>query len=136
VWARCEGAPLNRTGVRDFMMNLILGLALGFAAGLAVGLVMQRRPRSSAPLAISSGSGSTSTPLLDSLLGGDPPAAPKASEKVDNRAAVLEQNLRVKLQYDEEAVARAIARERDQYPDLPEVELIQAAIERWERDNR
>jgi hypothetical protein len=122
------------------MTNLILGLVLGFAVGLALGLAIPRLRRqpvaTPSPLPVT---GATSTPLLDSLLG-DTPVAQRGpsekNEKVDNRAAVLHQNLRVKLQYDEEAVERAIARERDQHPHLPEVELMQAAIERWERDNR
>jgi hypothetical protein len=121
------------------MVNLIIGLAVGFGLGVAAGFALGRRQPGTvaASPAAAPASGPVTTPILDSLLGGDSGAsAPAGQAKVDNRAAVLEQNLRVKLQYDEAAVARAIALEREKHPNLPEVELIEAAIDRWERDNR
>jgi hypothetical protein len=47
----------------------------------------------------------------------------------------LRQNLRLKFLYDEAKIDRAIAVERERNPQASEVELMQAAIHGWERDN-
>jgi len=52
------------------------------------------------------------------------------------REAKLRQNLRVKVMYDEAKVDRLIAFERERAPGAALVELMESAIERWERDNR
>jgi hypothetical protein len=49
---------------------------------------------------------------------------------------LLRQNLRLKLGYNEPAIDRLIELERERLPDASLPVLMQAAIERWERDNR
>lgn len=119
------------------MTNLIVGLALGFLAGLAVGLAMGRNRKNTSHLSVQAATtGDASTPLLDSMLGIDMPVSRPAAPAPGNRAADLRQNLRVKMLYDEEALNRAISLERERSPQSSEEELIQTAIERWERQNR
>lgn len=48
----------------------------------------------------------------------------------------LRQNLRLKVLYDETKIDHLIAMERERLPKGSLAELMQAAIERWERDNR
>jgi|GEM_PF-6796262 len=119
------------------MTNLIVGLTLGFVAGLGVGLAMGRGRKNSGHPGVHAGTtGGASTPLLDSMLGIDSPVARTAAPLPGNRAADLRQNLRVKMLYDEEALNRAISLERERSPQSSEEDLIQTAIERWERQNR
>ena len=51
-------------------------------------------------------------------------------------AEALRQNLRVKLLHQEDKIDAAIAFERERNPAASEEQLMKAAIERWERDNR
>ena len=67
---------------------------------------------------------------IDELLGSSEPA----SARPDTEA--LRQNLRVKMLHDEAKVDGAIERERKRLPNATLAECMQAAIERWERDNR
>src|SRR5262249_60913073 len=48
----------------------------------------------------------------------------------------LRQNLRLKFMYDEGRIDQAIAVERERNPKAGDIELMQAAIYRWERENR
>ncbi len=48
----------------------------------------------------------------------------------------LRQNLRLKVMHDEDKVERLIDMERERAPNASHRELLEAAIERWERDNR
>jgi hypothetical protein len=48
----------------------------------------------------------------------------------------LRQNLRLKVLYDEAKIDRLIDYERKYSPNGSEAELMQAAIDRWEHDNR
>ena len=50
--------------------------------------------------------------------------------------ADLRQNLRLKVLYDEERIERLIDFERQRMPGASIEALMQAAIERWERENR
>jgi hypothetical protein len=50
--------------------------------------------------------------------------------------ATLRQNLRLKLGYNELAIDRLIQLEREKLPDASLQTLMEAAIERWERENR
>jgi hypothetical protein len=50
--------------------------------------------------------------------------------------AALRQNLRLKAGYDESAIERLIQLEREREPDATLSTLMEAAIERWERENR
>ena len=52
------------------------------------------------------------------------------------RLRALRQNLRVKFLHDESKVERALVFERNRMPNAPEVQLLESAIYRWERDNR
>ena len=53
-----------------------------------------------------------------------------------DRLEELRQNLRVKFLYDEARVEEAVARERDRAPDAGMIQWLEAAIFRWERENR
>jgi hypothetical protein len=63
---------------------------------------------------------------------------PKAVALPSDPAAVasLRQNLKLKVGYDEAKIDRLIALEKQKMPNAPLHTLMQAAIERWERDNR
>jgi hypothetical protein len=50
--------------------------------------------------------------------------------------AALRQNLRVKVLYNEAIIDRLIELERQRMPNAPLQSLMEAAIERWERENR
>jgi hypothetical protein len=71
--------------------------------------------------------------LIDDLLKGLE-QEPAASEQ--ETVAQLRQDLRRKFLHDEEKVEQAIAFERERQPQAGEVDLLRAAIHRWERDNR
>jgi len=60
---------------------------------------------------------------------------PERSEDAATIAA-LRQNLRLKVLYNEEAIDRLIEFERSRTPGASFQTLMEAAIERWERDNR
>jgi hypothetical protein len=53
-----------------------------------------------------------------------------------NVMAELRQNLRIKAGWDEARVDRLIQLERERMPNAPLRQLMESAIERWERDNR
>ena len=65
------------------------------------------------------------------------PAASR-SRKRENSAVLagLRQNLRLKVGWDEARIDRLIALERERLPKASLQTLMEAAIERWERDNR
>jgi hypothetical protein len=128
---RHDAAWLAAPGRLSIMNDLLLGALLGFGAGVLVTgggfyLWFRRRPDGAtpvqpAPLAVDDRAG---TPLLDQLLNQDDPRE------------TLRQNLRVKFLYDEKKVDHAIDYERERSPQASEEELMRAAIERWERENR
>jgi len=122
------------------MTYLFVGLVIGLLVGLAIGFMLGRQGSSSSSgkVAPRSAAVDTGTPLLDSLLGGDAPPAQGAvaTKPAPSRVATLHQNLRVKFQYDEDAIQRAIDFEREKFPAAGEEELLEAAIDRWERQNR
>jgi len=66
------------------------------------------------------------------------PAASPRSRKRENSAVLagLRQNLRLKVGWDEARIDRLIALERERLPKASLQTLMEAAIERWERDNR
>lgn len=64
----------------------------------------------------------------------DRPVMPENSD--DATLAILRQNLRLKVLYDEAKIERLIDFERQQNPRASAAELLSAAIERWERHNR
>jgi hypothetical protein len=114
------------------MSDLTWGLLVGFLVGFGVGVAGTRLLRGSTPSgkragwgqAPASSPGPEQTPLLEQILG-------KGDE-----AEELRQNLRVKLLYDEAKVDQAVSYERERNPQASEKELLQAAIYRWERENR
>lgn len=61
-----------------------------------------------------------------------PSFAPEDSARLGR----LRQNLRLKAGYDEATIDRLIDLERRKFPNAPVGKLMEAAIERWERDNR
>lgn len=67
--------------------------------------------------------------------GKDRPANQSPSQNYEVLAS-LRRNLRLKVMYDEAKIDRLIDFERRKNPNAREVELMQAAIDRWERDNR
>jgi hypothetical protein len=110
------------------MSELTWGLILGFAAGFLAGLIVARflTSQPAPPGQRASTAPHTEplqTPLLEQMLG-----------KADT-AEELRQNLRLKFLYDEAKIDQAIAFERERDPKASEVELMQAAIYRWERTN-
>lgn len=120
-------------------MDLILGLVVGFLAGLAVGFGLnfywQRRAAAMPPAA--SPHAGHSDNLLETILGGGPAAAASPAVKTEaERVEELRQNLRLKFLFDEDKVEQAITREREQAPDASLAQLLEAAVYRWERENR
>lgn len=62
---------------------------------------------------------------------------PKGKQVADPATlSSLRQNLRLKVSYNEATIDRLIELEREKLPDAPLQTLMEAAIERWERDNR
>lgn len=64
---------------------------------------------------------------------------PEPEEQPDQKKDDIEklrQNLRLKCMYDEEKIDRLIDFERQRFSKASEAELMQRAINRWERDNR
>lgn len=72
----------------------------------------------------------------DGNLEGNPDEDPEFEEHRDDRCSALRQNLRLKVGYDLGKIDQLIAMERERTPNSTEEELLAAAIERWERDNR
>jgi hypothetical protein len=101
----------------DLMVGILLGAIGGFVVGFVFGRVLRRPATDTVP-----------TPLLDSLVAG--------YQNDADTVATLRQDLRTKLLHDEEKIRRAIDFERERMPGAEEVELLRAAIERWQRDNR
>lgn len=121
-------------------MMFAAGLIVGLVVGIAIGVFLARKPSATAASAAPSApqSAGDGTPLLDSILGGPSDGEPRTHASAnDGEATVdqLRQNLRVKLLHDEAKVQQAIDAERNRDPGASEVELIRAAIQRWERDN-
>jgi hypothetical protein len=65
-----------------------------------------------------------------------PSATSKPAREDSAKVAGLRQNLRLKLGYDEAKIDRLIELERERMPRASLQALMEAAIERWERDNR
>jgi len=61
-------------------------------------------------------------------------AAPIRSD--ESEIVGLRQNLRLKVMYDEAKIDRLIEEERQKKPNASLAQLMQGAIEHWERDNR
>jgi hypothetical protein len=66
------------------------------------------------------------------------PYANKPQTQTSDSATIvrLRQNLRLKVGYNEETIDRLIGLERERMPAAPLSTLMEAAIERWERENR
>jgi hypothetical protein len=66
------------------------------------------------------------------------PYARKPRKQEDDPAIIasLRQNLRLKVGYNEETIDRLIGLERERLPNESLQTLMEAAIERWERENR
>ena len=99
-------------------MGIVVGLVvLGLlAAGGLVYLRKRRKPRIFLP----------------------PEFYPTVQREAENPAllASLRQNLRLKVAYDEEKIDRLIDLERQRLPNASLRALMEAAIEKWERDSR
>lgn len=106
-----------------FLAGLLLGILVG-AAGTLMYTKRKKRPR---PTPAKPTPTTTPRVSLDDIVG---------AGSQDDRVEQLRQNLRLKYMYDEEKMERAIAFERERQPQAPPEEHLQAAIERWERDNR
>lgn len=105
------------------MNDTYIGVMIGAAVGVCLSLIFYKfAKRSKAPSQL----GSQQERLLVY-------ATPNQHQR---HIAELRQNLRLKFMYDEAKIDRAIDLERKRIPNVPLEELMQAAIERWERDNR
>jgi hypothetical protein len=127
--------------VSDFVLGLLVGAVVGAAAGVAVLLGLRRRPAADGG----------ALPDLPQQRAERPPPREAASASVDlldevmtesriaskdAEARRLRQDLRARMLHDEEKVERALAAERERAPQASEIELLRAALYRWERDNR
>ena len=106
------------------MLPLIVGIAIVLVVVIAIVLITSKRKRA----------GSVNADTIRTLLGAQTPDTDANSS--DPAIQALRQNLRVKLLYQEDKVDAAIAVERERNPSGTLEELMKAAIERWERDNR
>lgn len=118
-------------------MDLLLGLVIGLLIGVLLGLILARflskpAPPMDRPLTAATAAAPPNASVLDQILGGDTSAAPT---EVDREHA-LRQNLRVKFLHDDARVEEAIAREREREPHGTMLQWLEAAIYRWERENR
>ena len=114
------------------MLENYYGLLIGFAVGvLACVILYIFLKRSKAPDKIVSLPQSKHPESLPKPQQSRP-AVPQNQELITQ----LRQNLRLKVMYDEAKIDRLIDFERQRNPNGNEVELMQAAIERWERQNR
>jgi hypothetical protein len=122
----------------DFGLGFLLGLAVG--VGVAGGLSFALRR------AAEGREGETPAPPDATPRPREAPAvAPDLLDEVitesriatrEDEAKRLRQELRARMLHDEEKVERAVAAERERAPTASEVELLRAALYRWERDNR
>jgi hypothetical protein len=111
------------------MGDLVLGFLLGVAVGsIATAAVLRRIPRpAQQPLS------QPAAPSHEEAVGASVLETMLSQESMADR---LRQDLRVKLLYDEAKVNAAIEFERQRNPSASEEEWMQAAIFRWERENR
>ena len=119
-------------------MDFFLGLAIGLLIGVIIGLVLARflnKPAAAAdrPLSAATAAAPPNASVLDQILGGDD--APQAPTEAD-RIHSLRQNLRVKFLHDDAKVEAAINREREHSPNGSMLQWLEAAVVRWERENR
>ncbi len=101
-----------------FLLGLIVGVVLGAGGTAAAFHFGQRRSPDPAPAAS----------LLDHIL-------TESSASLDYLEE-LRQSLRVKFLHDEHKIQDALEFERARAPNATEEELLRAANERWERENR
>jgi hypothetical protein len=120
------------------MMELAIGILIGLAVGASLGFFLGRRSaaRPAAPPrpAPAKAAGAVSVALLDEMR--DRPGARASAPRPGADAAALRQDLRLKCTYDEAKIDRLIDAERERTPRASLEELMQAAVARWERDNR
>ena len=112
------------------MPELWIGVCLGVVLTLAVQWMLKRKPQK---------------PTAEVLEFPLRPAAPSSSgfldsimeeETEDEVIERLRRNLRVKVSHNDEQLNRLIESERKRQPEASMRILLEAAIERWERDNR
>lgn len=132
-------------------MELVSGLVVGFLLGLGVGWLLgakqggaaAARPESSdvpSPLPPPA----TGGPLHSAAVGGtDAPVSAFGNlltemleQSPQTQIAEMRQDLRRKCLFDDAAVERLVALEREQDPSADELVWLRAAIRRWENDNR
>lgn len=148
------------------MTYLLVGVVVGLILGIPVGMRLAGASRSTvrpAPAAAESAempaavpppppASSAPAPFPEEIrrsgppLSGLPPAEAPAEgislldqmlqEAPETIRADLRQNLRVKCLYDDAAVDRLIAHEREQDPGGDEIGWMRAAVRRWENNNR
>src|SRR5262249_44116870 len=122
VWQPRLSAGEGDRAMNDFSWGLLLGFAAGVIASAGVYLLTHSRPKPRRQ------EETVHATALDAIL--------ESQDQEANLRENLRQNLRVKFMHDEEKINRAIEAERERAPNASEVELLQAAIYRWERDNR
>jgi len=69
-------------------------------------------------------------------LSSTPESSPSSQSTNASTSSALRQNLRLKCGFDEGKIDRLIEHERSQNPNASADTLMEAAIERWERENR
>ncbi len=116
------------------MPDLLLGVCVGVLLTLAVQWALQwttTRTRKKPPVAdvlqFPAQPAGQATGFLDSIL---------EEETEDEAIERLKRNLRVKVFHNEEQMQRLIESERKRQPQSTMRVMLEAAIERWERDNR
>jgi MYXO-CTERM domain-containing protein len=118
----------------------IIGALTGLALVLFLTLRRRRNNRSIAGTHRAEPAARPSSAKASARLSSEAPPASSnfvtISRDSSARIEALRQNLRVKFLYDEVRIDRAIAFERVRNPEGDIAELMQSAIERWERDNR
>lgn len=118
-------------------MDLMISWLVGFLAGTIFGLLLARFLRKPSaperPLSAATAAAPPNASVLDQILGGeDAPQAPTEADRIHG----LRQNLKVKFLHDDAKVEEAINREREHQPNGTMLQWLEAAVFRWERENR
>jgi hypothetical protein len=122
-------------------LSIIIGVAVAAVACIILYFVIKRSKahrKSARSLSKQIAESSRSLSLSKESVPISRPTLPLASRSPGSPTLIvkLRQNLRLKVMHDEAKVDRLIDFERKYNPNGSEAELMQAAIDRWERDNR
>ena len=110
----------------DLLIGVCVGVLLTLVVQWAIGRGRKKTPVADV-LQFPAQPATQASGFLDSIL---------EEETEDEAIERLRRNLRVKVFHDEEQMQRLIESERKRQPQATMRVLVEAAIERWERDNR